>query len=534
MENHSVIRSAGLVSGLILVSRAFGLVRDMALAALFGSSMAMDAFVVAFTIPNLFRNLFGEGALSSAFVPVFAETLEKQGRATVWRFAANMLSLLSLVLAGLVLAGIGATALLLAVFPFSPRMALILSLLQIMLPYMFFICLAAFFSAMLNTLRRFALPAATPVVLNLVMIAALLLVCPRLEAEGRLRIVVVAWSVVAGGGVQWLMQLPLLMRNGFRLRLAWDWSDPRVRRVIQLMGVAVIGTGMTQLSVLLDRLVAVFTGAGSASYLYYAERLIYFPLGLFATALGTVLLPAFSGHAAQDRADRIREMLNHSTRQLMFIMIPAAVGLFVLAEPIVALIYQRGDFSPQTAALTAIAVQCYAPGLLVFSLLKVLIPVFYARQDMRTPVRVGIACTGLNIALKLMLILAWQVRPFAHAYAGLAAATVLSSAVAVVALGILVHRRLGSCGWRSMAAAGGRMLAAALLMAAAALAAHGFLRQTAWTANQSGFLRQLLAVAGAMLAGGAVYGLTAVLLRCRELTEFRDALRRRRAASHPG
>jgi len=516
------------VSVFVLISRVFGLVRDMAMAAFFGSSMAMDAFVVAFTIPNLFRNLFGEGALSSAFVPVFSETLEKQGRDTVWRFASNMMSLLSLALAALVLAGIGVTALLLAVFPFSPRVALILSLLQIMLPYTFFICLAAFFAAMLNTLRRFALPAATPVVLNLIMIATLFLICPRLDAEGRLRIVVVAWSVVAGGAVQWLMQLPLLMQNGFRPRLSFDWSDPRVRRVIQLMGVAVIGTGMTQISVLLDRCVAVFIGPGSASYLYYAERLIYFPLGLFATALGTVLLPAFSGHAAQDRPDRIRETLNQSMRQLMFVMLPAAVGLLALAHPIVALIYQRGDFSPQTTALTAVAVQCYAPGLLVFSLLKVLIPVFYAHQDMKTPVRVGIACTGLNMGLKLVLILAWQLWPFAYAYAGLAAATVLSSAVAVVTMGIMAHRRLGSCGWRSMATAGARMLAAALLMAATAVAAHGFLLQATWPANLPGFSRQLIAVMGAMGVGVLTYGLAAALFRCHELSEFWNAIRQRR------
>ena len=511
-----------------MISRTFGLIRDIAMAAFFGSSMAMDAFVVAFTIPNLFRNLFGEGALSSAFVPVFTETMEKQGRDTVWRFAANMMSLLSLVLAALVVAGILLTSGLLAVFPFSPRVAMILALLQIMLPYMFFICLAAFFSAMLNTLRHFAVPAAMPVILNLVLIAALFLICPHLDAEGRLRIVVVAWSVVLGGVAQCLLQLPLLFRYGFRLRLSFDWSDPRVRRVIQLMGIAVIGTGMTQISVLLDRFVAVFLGPGSASYLYYAERLIYLPLGLFATALGTVLLPTFSGHAAQARSDRIRDTLNQSIRQLMFVMVPAAVGLLVLAPPIVQLIYERGDFSPQTTALTVVAVQCYAPGILVFSLLKVLIPVFYAHQDMATPVRVGIACTGLNMLLKLILIMAWQVRPFPYAYAGLAAATVFSSAVAVATLGILAHRRLGSCGWRSIGMAGAKMLAAALFMALVALATHHALQQAAWLTSWPGLAQKLLAVLGAMAAAALTYGLTAAVLHCGELSEFWNAFRRRR------
>ncbi len=527
LGNQRVIRSASLVSFFVLVSRAFGLVRDMAMAAFFGSSQAMDAFVVAFTIPNLFRNLFGEGALSSAFVPVFAETLENQGRAAVWRFAANMLSLLSLVLAGLVIAGILVASGLLVVFPLSVRLALILSLLRIMLPYMFFICLAAFFSAMLNSLRHFALPAAMPVVLNLVMIAALFLICPYFDAEGNQRIIIMAWSVVLAGALQGLLQLPMLVHYGFQLRLSWDWSDPRVRRVIQLMSIAVIGTGMTQLSVLLDRLVAVFIGPGSASYLYYAERLIYFPLGLFATALGTVLLPTFSGHVARAQTEQIRKTLNQSIRQLMFIMVPAAIGLFSLAQPIVQLIYERGGFSAEASAMTAVAVQCYAPGLLVFSLLKVLIPAFYAHQDMKTPVRVSIACTGLNISLKLILILVWYWHPFAYAYAGIAAATVFSSAVAVIVLSMALQRQLQSCGWRSIASAGIKMLIAALLMAVAASMIY---RQAG--AGLSGMppgMRQLIAVLGAIVGGALIYGLAAMALRCQEIAEFWDAIRHRRA-----
>ncbi|NLB59548.1 MAG: murein biosynthesis integral membrane protein MurJ [Lentisphaerae bacterium] len=527
MDNQGVIRSAGRVSFFILVSRAFGLIRDMAMAALFGSSLAMDAFVVAFTIPNLFRNLFGEGALSAAFVPVFTETLEKQGRDVVWRFAQKMMSLLGLTLAGLVLAGILAAGAWQMLFPLSPRGTLILVLLQIMLPYMFFICLAAYFSAMLNTLRHFALPASTPVILNLVMIAVLFLVCPLLEAEGRLRIVVVAWSVVLAGAAQWLIQLPLLWRYGFRLRLSFDWHDTRVRRVIQLMSIAIIGTGMTQISVLLDRFVAIFLGPGSASYLYYAERLIYFPLGLFATALGTVLLPTFSGHAAQARTDRIRETLNQALRQLMFIMLPAAVGLMALAQPIVRLLYERGDFAPQATAMTALAVQCYAPGLLIFSLLKVLVPVFHAHQDMRTPMRISVACTGFNMVLKLFLILVWQWRPFAYAHAFVAAATVLASAVAVLALGLLAQRRWGSCGWRTIGLASVKMLAAALIMAVAARTVYQNILTNSWLAAGA-WQAQLLAILGALGTGIVVYGSLAMLGRFPEVYEFWQAIRHRR------
>ncbi|MDP2991630.1 MAG: murein biosynthesis integral membrane protein MurJ, partial [Kiritimatiellota bacterium] len=362
-----------MVGFFILLSRAFGLVREMAMAAFFGSSLAMDAFVVAFRIPNLFRSLFGEGALSSAFVPVFTETLEKQGREKVWPFAANMFSFLSLTLAALVAVGILLASLALVILPLSPRIVLILDLLRIMLPYMFFICLTAFFSAILNSLRRFVLPAATPVAMNIVMIAVLFLVCPFLPAAGDWRIKAVAWSVVAAGIIQVMMQLPQLTKYGFRVRLAMDWRDQRVRRVWQLMGATIIGVGVTQVNVQLNSIVAVLIGPGSPSYLYYAERLIYLPLGIFATALGTILLPTFSGHMTQGRTDLIRDTLNHSLRQLVFIMLPVAVGMFVLAKPIVRLVYERGAFSAFSTDMTTLAVQCYAPGLVVFSLLKVLI-----------------------------------------------------------------------------------------------------------------------------------------------------------------
>lgn len=532
MDKKKIIRSAGLVGFFILLSRAFGLVREIAMAAFFGSSLAMDAFVVAFRIPNLFRSLFGEGALSSAFVPVFTETMEKQGREKVWSFAANMFSFLSLTLAALVAAGILLASLALVILPLSPRIVLILDLLRIMLPYMFFICLTAFFSAILNSLRRFVLPAATPVAMNIVMIAVLFLVCPFLPASGDWRIKAVAWSVVVAGIIQVVMQLPQLAQYGFRLRLSLDWRDQRVRRVWQLMGATIIGVGVTQVNVQLNSIVAVLIGPGSPSYLYYAERLIYLPLGIFATALGTILLPTFSGHITQGRTDLIRDTLNHSLRQLMFIMLPVAVGMFVLAKPIVRLVYERGAFSAFSTDMTTLAVQCYAPGLVVFSLLKVLIPVFYAHQDMKTPMKIGLACTALNVAL--MLILMWPMK-----HAGIALATVLSSGVQVVIMGVLVHRRIGSPGWRNIFSAVGRMAVASAAMALAALWVYHGLHPDSpevgtWLSHswrvasaQHGLLRQIVPLGLSMAAAILVYGVTAAACRCSELNEFWVALRRK-------
>ncbi|MBI2441139.1 MAG: murein biosynthesis integral membrane protein MurJ [Lentisphaerae bacterium] len=518
MDNQKIIRSAGVVGFFVLLSRLGGLVRDMAFAAFFGSTLAMDAFVVAFTIPNLFRGLFGEGALSSAFVPIFSESLEKQPRSTVWQFAANMFSFLSLTLAALVALGILLASLALIGLSLSPRLELILELLRIMLPYMFFICLTAFFAAMLNALRRFALPAAAPVVLNLIMIAALFLICARLPAEGVGRIFVVAWSVIVAGMVQAGMLLPQLARCGFRLRPTMDFHDPRVRRVGQLMLAAIIGVGVTQVNVLLNRVVAVLIGEGAPSYLYYAERLIYFPLGIFATALGTILLPAFSGYTAQARVDLLRETLNNSLRQLVFVMLPAAVGLLVLAKPIVRLIYQHGDFSALATDMTTLALQCYAPGLLVFSLLKVFIPVFYAQQDMKTPVKIGLLATALNVVL--MLILMWPLK-----HAGIALASVLSASVQVMIMGFLVHRRVGSPGWPNIFSATLRMAAAAALMALAARWVYESLAQASWLRAQPDIVWQIAPLLISMVVAVLVYGLAATVCRCAELGELWTGLR---------
>ena len=520
MDKKKVIRSAGVVGFFVLISRCFGLIRDMTMASFFGSSLAMDAFVVAFTIPNLFRALFGEGALSSAFVPVFTETIEKRGKPEAWRLAAKMFWLLSLLLACIVIIGILLATLFLSFFPHSERISMILVLLRIMLPYMFFICLTAFFSAILNSLYCFMLPASVPVILNLVLIAALFLVCPRLDAESGARMVAVAWSVILAGVMQWLVQMPLLFRCGFRPFFSIDWNNAAVKRVGQLMGVAVIGMGVTRINVLIDRFIAVFIGLGSASYLYFAVRLIYFPLGIFATALGTVLLPTLSGHAAQSRMDRIRETVNQSIRQLMFVMIPAAVGMMVLAKPIVRLVYERGDFTALTTEMTMLALVCYAPGLVMFSMIKVLIPVFYAQQDMKTPVRVGIGCTVLNLILSLILM--WPLK-----HVGIALATVLSATVQVIILAYLMHRRVGSPGWTQIAMAVSRMLAAAVIMGFSAVFVYRWLDQVMAVQQMSTTLHQIVALFGTIGIAVLSYGAGVAVFRCPEIGEIWNAVRHR-------
>ncbi|MCA1809905.1 MAG: murein biosynthesis integral membrane protein MurJ [Lentisphaerae bacterium] len=519
MESQGVIRSAGVVGFWIMVSRLLGMLRDVSMAAFFGSHIAMDAFVVAFTVPNLFRSLFGEGALSSAFVPVFTESHEREGLRQVWCLAARLLNLLSATLLVLTLLGLALAGGALHFWQMSARLQLIFDLLCIMLPYMLFICLAAFFSAMLNSLRRFALPAAVPVVLNLVMLAALWLLCPRLPATGDLRMRVMAWSVLVAGLLQAALPLAVLWRRGFRPRADCGWRDERVRRVLRLMAAAALGVGVTQFNVLADRILAVWVGAGSPSYLYYAERLIYLPLGIFATALGTVLLPTLSMHAARAQTDRICATVNAALRQIIFITAPAALGMLVLARPIVRVIYQHGDFSVQAATMTAGALACYAPGLVMFSLLKVLVPVFHARQDMRTPVRVGIACSLANLALSLLLM--W---PLGHM--GIALATVLASVGHVAALAFFVQRQIGPAGWRSVGRSGLRLLPALAALVLASGMTHSRLTlamQTGWRPLPAA----IIGLAAAVSAGALAYLLTARICRCRELGEMLAAIRHR-------
>lgn len=521
LDKRGVIRSAGMVSAFVLLSRVFGFARDMLMARAFGTSLNMSAFVTAFTVPNLFRGLFGEGALSSAFVPVFTETRERAPD-RLWQFAARLQTALALLLSALVAFGMLAATAALILLPLDARAEAVLRLLRIMLPYTLFICLSAFLAAMLNALHKFAVAALAPVVLNLVMIAALAGVCPLLDPGSGLRMTAVAWSVIAAGVIQWGMMLPPLLARGFRLRWALDLSDPRVRRVGRLMGTTMIGMGLTQINVVVDRLLAFFLSDGAPSYLFYAERLIYLPLGMFGTALGTVLLPTFSGQAARGRLEQMRETLNHSARQLMFVMLPAAAGLFALARPIVRVAFERGEFTPYSTDMTAFALQCYAPGLLVFSLLKVFIPVFYGVQDMKTPVRAGMVCTVLNLALKFALI-----RPLDHG--GIALATVLSSAVNVLILGWLIHERIGPAGWPAIWSSAARLFAASAIMAAAAWGVNEAIPGLPGISGLPVFWARLAALLGAMAAALPVYLGAAALLRCPEPREFLGAFRRRLA-----
>lgn len=505
-----ILRHAITVSFFTGLSRILGFAREMVMAHYFGTSLAKSAFDVAFRIPNLFRSLFGEGALSAAFVPVFAEALATEGRDKANRLAGRVLTMLALTLILITAAGTVIITIAMHHTTEGTRMAAVLPLLRIMLPYMIFICLVALGMGILNAVGHFAVSAATPLLLNVTWIAAVFLLCPRLGDTPAERIHGVAWAVLLAGVLQLAMQVPALLRLRVMPRPSFAWNDRRIREILLLLGPAAIGMGVHQINVVVDGVLALWAGRWAPAALTYAERLIYLPLGLFATALGTVLLPAFSRLAAGNQAAAIPHTLARSLRGLMLVMVPAAAGLMILAGPLVQLVYQSGEFDDQSRILTARALVFYAPGLVVFSLYKMLVPAFYAIKDTRTPVRTGLLAVGLNFVLNILLVVTL---PTYYKHAGLAMATVFSSAVNSAVLAVALSRRIGSPGWPALGASFLKVLGCSLLMVGAIHLLLGCTAPLPWfsTATKSG---QGARVAAAVLTGAAVYA-ASVLLFCR-------------------
>lgn len=503
-----IFRSAGLVGLGTLSSRLLGLVREILMAATFGVGAVGSAFVVAFTIPNLFRRLFGEGALSAAFIPAYVQARDTEGQPAAWRLTRNLCSLLLIVLGGVSLSGMLLATWALESGIFTENAEAVLLSLRIMFPYMIGICLAAMMMGVLNSHRKYVVSAFTPCLLNLVWIAALAGVNLAGNLAPETKILWVSWAVLAAGLLQFLAQVPAVARLGYRRPATVDPLGPGVRRVLVRLGPAALGAAVTQVNVLLDRLLAFWVGGYGPMALSLSERLIYLPLGLFATALGTILLPEFSGLALRRDRDEMGRTLDRSLRGLMFVMLPAAVGLGALAVPIVGLVFERGAFDADSTRITARALVCYAPGLVVFSLIKVFVPLFYAHGDTRTPVKVGALAVLLNLMLNLLFIL---VLPEGWKHAGLALGTVASVLAQTLVLAAISRKRFAAIEGRPLRISLLRQALACLPMLAVAL---GILRAFP-------DLHRLILVPGAILAAAAAYLLAAFLLRCPELLEFR-------------
>jgi putative peptidoglycan lipid II flippase len=425
-----LLKSGLIVSFMTLISRVLGLVRDVVVANFIGAGAAADVFFFANRIPNFLRRLFAEGAFSQAFVPVLAEVKAKHGDDAVRELLAKVTGSLGVVVTLVTLFGVIASPLVAMLFgmgwfvewlndgPEAHKFELASLMLKITFPYLWFISLVALSGAVLNTYNRFAVAAFTPVFLNIAIIACAVYMAPALDEPA----LALAWGVFIGGVVQLLFQLPFLARAGLLVWPKWGWRDENVTKIRKLMLPALFGVSVSQINLLLDTVIASFLLTGAVSWLYYSDRLIEFPLGLFGIAIATVILPNLSRHHAGANTERFSQTLDWSLRFVALFGIPAMAGLMVLSQPIIALLFMRGEFSQNDVLMVSYSLIAYSTGLLSYMFIKVLAPGFYARQDIKTPVRIGIIAMVANMAFNLML------APFLS-YVGLALATAMSASL---------------------------------------------------------------------------------------------------------
>ena len=492
-----------------LLSRVLGFVRDMLLARLFGAGVGTDAFFVAFKIPNFLRRLFAEGAFSQAFVPVFSESKSRGDDAALADLRDHVAGTLAGVLMLVTVAGVLAAPLLIMLF--APgfmhkgmQYALSVEMLRITFPYILFISLTALAAGMLNSYGRFAVPSFTPVLLNLSLIGAALWLAPLMEEP----VTALAWGVFIAGVAQLAFQYPALRSIGHWPRPRWGWRHSGVRRVLRLMLPAIFGSSVAQISLLLDTLIASFLVSGSVSWLYYSDRLMEFPLGVFGIALATVILPRLSQRHAESDPGAFANTLDWALRWVWLLGVPAAAGLFLLAAPILITLFHYGEFGAGDVAMAGLSLMAYALGLPAFILIKVLAPGFYARQDTRTPVRIGVVAMLVNLALNVLFVGLMARMEMAGAHAGLALATSLSAFLNAALLYRALHRA-GVChhppGWLALIAQG--LLANAGLIGVLVWGTVPVETWLAWDAGQRVAHLGLLIVA-AMAAYFLVLGLS--------------------------
>jgi len=518
MSGPGLLRSTAVFSAMTLISRLAGFVRDLLQASLFGTGPAVSAFVVAYRIPNYLRRIFAEGSFSSAFVPVLSELRQKGDEAAMRDFldhvAGALLAIVVLITGlGMLFAPLIARLFLLFADKDSEQVALTADMLRITFPYLAFISMTALSGAVLNSFRKFGLPAFTPVLHNVGVILSMLLLAKYFEVPE----FALAWGVFIAGLLQLLLLWPALGRLGLRPRLRLDFKHEGVRRVFGLMLPTIFSSSVAQLNLLVGTMFASLLVANAQSWLYYSDRLIEFPLGLFGVAIGTVILPHLSRRFADTDVEGYSRALDWGLRMVILISIPAALGLALLAEPLCATLFNYGQFTRHDTAMVAVSVTAMSLGVPAFMISKVLLPAFYARQDTRTPMRAAVYTVFINIGLTILLVTPlWQQKVVA-AHGGIALATALAG-IANAALLWRYLRRDGlyqaTPGWWRLAA---QIAAGCLLMALAVLALRAYVGD--WSALRGSLrLAWLLAAVGAGALAYAI-GLLLAGLRPRHVRE---------------
>ncbi|MDD5272418.1 MAG: murein biosynthesis integral membrane protein MurJ [Methylovulum sp.] len=512
--SRQLIKSTAVVSGLTLMSRLLGFVRDMLIARLFGVDLATDAFFVAFKIPNFLRRLFTEGAFAHAFIPVLADYQAQNDPAAVRQFIGKAAGMWAFMLLVLTLIGVVAAPLLILVLApgfdwQGPQHELAVLMLQITFPYLLFIALVAFAGGILNAYHQFVIPALTPALLNVSMIAAAIWLAPYLDEP----VMALAWGVLIAGIAQLALQIPALLRLGLLPRLRLDFQDTGVKRLFKRIVPAIFSVSVTQINLLLDTLIASFLTVGSVSWLYYSDRLVEFPQGLLGLALGTVILPQLAKHHAQADPQAFSNALDWGLRLVLLTGIPATIGLILLSEPMLVTMFQYEEFTHADVLLAGQSLKAYALGLLGFLMIKVLVPGFTARQDLTTPLRYGGYAMAVSLAGNVLAI------PLAHA--GLALATSLGAIInALLLLYKLRQERV------YQAAAGWWPFLVRIGLASAAMAASLYYGVDADDWQQWRTAARIVNLLKFILLGMGVYGAVLLMtgLRLRHLSVAHDKI----------
>ncbi len=452
-----LLKAAGLMGAMTLCSRILGMIRDVISAKNFGTSWQWDAFLYAFMVPNFFRKLVGEGALSSAFIPVYSETLAQRGKEEAFRFAQVTVTFLVVILASFLLVAELALNAALKMGHFSSTISLTLDLLRGMFPYLWFMSFFVLGMGILNSHRHFLAPSLGPIIFDLFWIAGVLWIVPHAgEAfENQVRWLTVV--ILISGAVQLGAELPPLYRLGFRFRWVWDTACPGLIKTFRLLLPMILGFAVVQINILVDSTMGLMIGAGANSSLWYGNRLMQFPLGIFAIAMGTALLPTIVQQTARQELESVRKTLSFALRSIFLIILPSSVGLIVLSQPIIQLLFERGHFDAVSTSRTAAVLLCYSIGLFAYSGQKIMTAGFYAAQNTRTPVKIAVVSLLTNITLNLILMIPLK-------EAGLALATSIAGILQFSLLGFFYHRKIMRLDLREIFQSFFKITAASLVM----------------------------------------------------------------------
>ncbi len=514
-QKAQMTKNAGLVGGVTFLGRIFGFVRDAVMAWFFGTGFISDAFFVAFRIPNLLKRLFSEGILSLAFIPVFIQYLSVKGKEEAFDLARSAFMTFCLILSGMTLVGVLFAPIIVVMFApgfvhIPEKFALTVSLTRMMLPFAVFIGLSAISMGILNTFGHFVAPSLSSLLINLSMIGAICFISPAMTEP----VNGLALGVIIGGVLQLVFQVPFLLKTGVFIRKKTVLFHQGLKKIWALTLPAAVGASVFQINMLLDTLIASFLTEGSISYLYYADRLVQFPLGIFGIAAAMALLPELSKNASLKNYTVLADTICFSLRMVLFVTVPAMAGLVILREPIISVLFGRGAFDAQSVQLTAGALLYYGLGLWAFTSVRIVVSTFYALQDARTPVRIGLFCILLKMIMSVVFM---QVMD----YKGLALGTSLASVFNLIFLIRALQMKLGEIDWRDTLLSLSQAVMGTIVMSFGVAVISWLI----FPVSDASLIWRLLGLFGSIVSGMVIYSIFSIWFKCREIQILLNAIK---------